>query len=521
MDYRAAAISGKAMLLRATLLLGALTLNSWGDTLAGKVVEDHSNNPLASAELRVYRLGQRQLAAHLETGPSGSFTAEGLAQGDYRIETAKPNYIGTTVRLSTLSGNLVIRLVRCGVISGQVLNAQGQPVPGASVYAMPKPADGSAPRPFASARQGVYSQVNARGQYRIHSLAPGEYAIAVSYGASTAIFGSTGGGSASAGVGSGVQLYPTNSRPQFFAVAGGEEYRNIDFAIIPNTLYSISGKVDLPDPKTKYWLALSARDQPALASAVASTAPDGSFQFEGIGSGAYTLTASGPVTGYGGRAILGPEPLFGRTQVSVGGSNVEGVTLALQKGRSLSLILQSTGTGCPANAQATLIPLEDWAAAIDRSAELNPQMPQTVDHLAPARYQVVVSRLGDSCYQPGTAILDLSSGIKDGPVTVAVAPAGSINGKLTGTMQPAAFVIALLSSDASTDAQPVQVVYPDAAGRFVFGSLRPGPYRISVQPLAEASKGRWVSERARMIEIQIAAGSPTEMELPAPVSRSQ
>jgi hypothetical protein len=393
-------------------------------------------------------------------------------------------------------------------------------VRGATVYAMPKPADGGPLRPFDALSQGNYSQVNDRGQYRLHDLGPGEYAVAVSYGASTATFGSTGGASVRAGVGSGVQFYPTNARPQFFPVSGGEEY-HADFAIIPNTLYRVTGKVDLPAPKTRYWLALTTEDQPSLAAAVAETNADDSFQFEGIAPGNYHLTASGPIGGYGGKGILEASPYFGRGQVGVGGADVEGVSLSLQKGRALSFILRSSVAkmpegACPANAHLTLVALEDWATKLDRSAELNFQKAQTVEQLAPARFQMVLSRLGDSCYQPAAAILDLSDALPEGPVPVLVAPAGSIRGKLTGTARPADFAVALMAADAATGSQSVQVAFPDAKGQFGFGGLRPGAYRIAAQLAGEASRARWITDRTRMIEIRIAAGGPTELELPAP-----
>jgi hypothetical protein len=508
------------MPVRVAVLFAMLASGAVADTLQGMVVEDHSNNPLASVEVRVYRVGIRQLAADLETDGTGRFTAAGLPAGDYRIEASKPNYLSATLRMTGVKGGLLIRLVRCAVISGEILDAQGKPVRGATAYAMPKPAGGGPLRPFDALSQGNYSQVNDRGQYRLHDLAPGEYAVAVTYGASTAIFGSTGGASVRTGLGSGVQFYPSNARPQFFAVSGGEEYR-ADFAILPNTLYSVSGSMELPAPKTRYWLALTTDDQPALAAAVAETKADGSFQFESIAPGSYHLTASGPIGGYGGKGILGTEPFFGRGQVGVGGGNVEGISISVQKGRSLSFILRSSVTqmpegACPATAQLTLTALEDWATRLDRSAEVNFKKEQTVEQLGPARFQMVVSRLGESCYQPAEAILDLSGALPEGPIVVLVAPAGSIRGKLTGTSRPADYAVALVSADAAAGTQPVQVAFPDAEGRFGFGGLRPGPYRIAAQPSGEASKARWVADRARMVEIRIAAGVPTELELPAP-----
>jgi len=500
-------------------LLTFLSITAAAETLQGVVVEDHTSNPLPSVEVRVYRTGVRQLAADLETDEAGRFLAEGLPAGDYRLEVSKPNFVNASVRLPALRSGLVIRLVHCGVITGQVLDAQGQTVAGASVYAIPKPADGGALRPFDALSHGNYSQVNARGQYRLHSLAPGEYAVAVTYGSSTSLFGSSGGGAVRAGLGSGAQFFPNNARPQFFAVSGGEEY-HADFAVLPGSLFNLSGKMDLPAPQTRFWLALTTDEQPALATAVTDTKSDGTFRFEGIAPGSYRLTASGPVGGWGGKGILRDAPFFGRTQVGVGGANVDGVAIAVQKGRPVSFILrsdpQSAAGACPSTAHLTLRATEDWATQIDRDAEINTQKEQTIDQVAPARFQMVLSGLGETCYQPGGTILDLSTEFDGKPVAVPVAAAGSIRGKLIGTSRPGDFAVALVSGDPSAPAQPVQVIFPDPDGRFSFGRLRPGVYRIAAQPTGSGSKTRWVSDRSRMIEIRIAGGSPTEMELPAP-----
>lgn len=175
---------------------------------------------------------------------------------------------------------------------------------------------------------------------------------------------------------------------------------------------------------------------------------------------------------------------------------------------------------CPPSAHLTLAALEDWATKLDREADVSFQQVQAIDQLAPARFQIGLSNLGESCYQPAVAILDLSGAFDDKPVAVLVAPAGSIHGKLTGATAPADFAVALVAADATGGNQPVVVAFPDREGRFTFGGLRPGIYRIGAQPSGEASKARWVRDRARMIEIQIAAGAPTEMELPAPPANS-
>src|SRR5215510_10918503 len=106
----------------ALLLLAALSAApAPAATLDGRIVEDHSGNPLASVEIKIYRTGQKTLAAHLETDGSGRFHAENLPDGEYRIEASKPNYIGASLQMNGVASGLQIRLVRCGVISGQVL----------------------------------------------------------------------------------------------------------------------------------------------------------------------------------------------------------------------------------------------------------------------------------------------------------------------------------------------------------------------------------------------------------------
>jgi hypothetical protein len=324
-------------------------------------------------------------------------------------------------------------------------------------------------------------------------------------------------------IGSGVQVYPTTQRPRYFAVAGGEVFPNIDFSIAPTGLRTISGKVELPDPKSRYWLALTTSDQPGLATAVAQTATDGTFRFEGVPAGSYTITAAGSVRGYGGKAVLGDSPTFGRSQVGVA-ADVEGLVITVQKPRTASFIMKSAANtqaegGCPATAQVTLTALEDFAAMIDRTGAINTVKEQPVADLAPTRYRVGIKGLGEGCYLASSPVLDLSTSAPSSVVALQVAAAGSIRGKLTGAPNPQEFSVALIAADIDTSTDPVQVVFPDSAGKFAFGGLRPGRYRIATQSAGAAARARWVIDAAKMIEIQIVAGAPTEMELPAPRSQ--
>ena len=373
----------------------------------GRVVEDHSGAPLASVELRVQRIGTARLVADLETEADGRFRLPELPAGEYRIDLSKTNYIGTTLSFSgAISQTPVVRLVRCGMISGRISDRQGKPVRGAIVYAMPKPSHGGPLRPFATQAQGSYSMVDQNGLYRLFYLPPGQYAVAVSYGASSMALGMTGSAPVSPGVGSGVIVYPKSALPQFFTVAGGEEYRNVDFNLSSGTFYTVTGKVEIPagSPQSgRFWLALAAADQPSLASASTAADADGSFRFEGIAPGSYYLFASGPSSARSSRgAVLPPEPYFARSRVEVTAQPVEGLAISPQKGQTATFVMrgaQEAKGACPEEAQLTLTALEDWAAVLDRSAPVSSSKEQVLRDLAPARYRVHFANLGDRCYQ--------------------------------------------------------------------------------------------------------------------------
>src|SRR5262249_21614201 len=239
------------------------------------------------------------------------------------------------------------------------------------------------------------------------------------------------------GVGSGVTLYPANARPRYFTVAGGEEYRGVDFTIAPAALYSVSGKVELPEAKQRFWVALSSPDQPSLATAVAQTDPDGSFLLDGVQPGAYTLYASGPSTARNSRGgFLARDRLYGTAKVQVGAENIAGISIAVHKGRSAAFLLRSRSSApaesyCSPNARLTLTGIDDWAAVLDRSVPAVFGKEIRVDDLAPARYQVGITDLGPACYQAMPLTIDLSRG-ESPAVEIAVAPAAVIRGKLTG-----------------------------------------------------------------------------------------
>ena len=483
----------------------------FAQAVSGRVVEDSSGSPLASVELKFHKSGLHELAADLETDRDGRFRAEGLAAGEYSVEVSKPNFVTATLKLRVPLAGLELRLVRYAVIAGQARDADGKPLEG-RVFSPTGRTTGSAriailvKRPGSEELEAVRTVALAEGgRYRIFDLPPGRYAVGLWWAGLSA--------------GSGAQLYPDNANPRFFTVSGGEDYRDVDFTLMPGASFSVSGKIEMPKENTPFSLALGLPEQPTLPIAQMVTERDGTFRFDKIPSGTYDLFVAGPDVGYGAfGSVLGTGPLYGRARIQVLGQNVEGISVPVSAGRSLEVVLQAHGDqapppDCPKSATVALALLEPWGILGNSPAQAAFGKPQKLADLAPARYRVTAGGLGGGCYQVNQPVVDLS-GAPSGPVAIELAAGGSIRGTLqAGQAKATDFAVVLLDADAS-DSGTARLALPDEHGHFVFDTLRPGRYRIAAQPAAGASRARWV-DLARMIEIEVPGGVPTDLELPA------
>jgi len=283
--------------------------------------------------------------------------------------------------------------------------------------------------------------------------------------------------------------------------------------ITPGATFSIGGTVDGLGGM-QYAIALALPDLPALPIAHQWIGGDGRFRLEKIPPGTYDLYAGGPASGYGAfeLTMLGENPVFGRTRVQVVAQDVEGVTVPMSAAKTVDVLLRGDTKSCPKTSEVTFDLLEPWGMFARHSVQANFDKPQTARDLAPARYSLSAGGLGAGCYQVNRPVVDLS---RDGagPVTVQLAQAGSIRGRLRGAANVKDFAVILLDAQGS-DSTAAQVAFADEQGRFEFAGLRPGHYRIAAQLAAGAAKARWVNDVAHMIEIDVPGGILTEVELP-------
>ena len=470
-----------------------------------KVMEDSSGVPLPSAELRLRKEGQYELAADLDTGRDGVARAAGLAAGDYLLEVVKPNFVTSRVKVHAPVEGLTLRLVRYGVISGQVMDERGKPVPAQIHAPYGRTIGGTRVAILAQSEAGQFgvfreTAPDEAGQFRVFDLPPGQYAVAVWYDGLQN--------------GSGMMEYPDTAHPRIFTVSGGEEYGGVDFTIVPQSTFSVSGKVHLPNEKDQYSLTLAIPGQGSMPLATTLTEPNGSFRFERVPAGSYDLLVAGPSAGYGGHAtLLGANPNFARTRVQVG-QEVKDLDIAVTPARSANVVVRAhegdkLPEGCPQTAAIAMETLEPWGILASSRPQATFGKEQSINGLAPGRYRFVASGLGAGCYQTNEAVADLSSEVGTS-TQIEVASAGELKGMLKAEGgRPSDFRVVLLPGNGVGEAR---IAIPDSQWQFSFTGLQPGEYRIAGRPAAGA-KARWIDDIAAMQTVRVRGGGATQIDL--------
>lgn len=465
-----------------------------------RVLEDAAHQPLPSAEARLQMAGKRELSADLDTDREGVARASGLAPGEYTLTVSKANYVAAKLTIRVPRAPLTVHLVHYGILSGSVTDSRGRPAPGRVQASYGRTIGGARVNILARSETGAIAvfrelDLGDDGRYRIYDLPPGEYAVGLWYDGLPD--------------GAGMTLYPDTAHPRWFTIGGGEEHNGIDFQIAQRPSVQVRGRVALPKPKTTFALALGLPDQPLLPIAQALTADDGSFVFPHVAPGTYDLFIAGPDVGYGSHdSLIDRNPLYTRTRINVGATDVGGIELAPAPGKAVVVTLGSgkPPAGCPSSAEVTVRIVEPWG--ISRSAATQTVgfgKETTIGGLPPGRIELTASNISGACYAANAPEVDLA-GEAPGKVTLELAAAGAIQGTLRAA-DPSAYTVVLLPPGADVEAR---LAVPDAAGRFSYEGLKPGKYRIAARP---AGPARWISDPTKMIEVQIPGGSPINLEL--------
>ena len=449
---------GKLCLL---VMLGLLPAG--GSVFSGRVVEDHTGNPLARAEIRITRPKSSAAVAELETDREGRFHTPDLPESVYTLRFSKTDYSSAEVTTGARTG-MVLRLTRFGAIAGKITDGEGHPVE-ARVVALTE----------SDVELGVEDPTARLGEYRIYDLPPGKYRVAIL---------SSGGWPGQRGM----LFHPNNDSPRTFEVTGGEDYTGADFLLPAGPSFRISARAQ-SNARAVGFVLVSA-DHPGHMLGQEMVSSGRAFTVEHVLPGRYEILA--------GTALPGTASQFARTPVTVVAADVDDVEVPVDQTRSAAFLLRALN-GCGTAATVELKAREAWLANRPVTAALEAGKPTTVSTLAPARYAVTVKPAGANCYPMEVPDLDLTRGSASSATEIALASAGSIHGAAKGPV-----TVVLTSHDPSFQ----RVAFPDEGGSFAFADLPPGMYHV----VGAGADGHWPGTSSGQM-VKVTGGESTVVEL--------
>ena len=459
-----------------------------GETAAieGLVVASGSGEPLKKARVFLHSLDRdRPLAATTDAG--GKFTLKNIEPGRYRLSAERDGYIGqdygqrgprgrggvlTLAREQHLR-DVVFRLVAAAVIAGRVLDADQEPLTGATVQVARFGYVGGQ-RQLVPAGQGT---TNDLGEYRLHGLAPGRYFVSAVYGSNLMdeAYAPT--------------FYPSVNDPArampVEAIAGNE-MRGIDIRLLVTRTVRVRGKVlnaatGRVEREVMVWL--SPRDAGGgLVSQQRAFAREGSFEIRGVAPGAYTLLADSQQEG---------QRYSGRQRLEVTGSNLEDVNLVLTPGVQLAGRVRLEGNG-KLNIQEVRVQLQPLSPHPmgGTGAPVNPDGSFRIPNVTSENYQIVLSGAPEDFYLQSARLgsqdvleagLDLSRGEPGGLDLVLNSGGGRIDGVVLSEKQEPLGGVEVVLVPESRRRQQLYLyknVMTDENGRFAMRGVAPGEYKV-------------------------------------------
>lgn len=318
-------------------------------TVAGMVIKLVDSAPVKKATVRLVNTEQHEKS--VITGVDGKFLLENIEPGRYSLSVVRNGYVrqeygqhhsGDPAAVLTLlpgqkMSDLVFKLVPSAVISGRVLDEDGDPLRWVHMTAF-RWSYYRGKRTFSSETEGSTDDL---GEYRLFDLVPGRYFLSARYEPGASIIAPrsmTFSGMAASEWRYVTAYYPNTSDPAKAApitVKAGDEVRSIDFLLTPSPLgVKVRGRVfNAVTGKSggSGYVWLESRDQQEALRFERLGAPtnksDGSFEISNVLPGSYDAVA---MWNYEGKRYTANQAL------EVGNADVEGILLTIAPGLNIA-----------------------------------------------------------------------------------------------------------------------------------------------------------------------------------------
>jgi hypothetical protein len=326
----------------AAVVLGVAFPGLAAEAISGQVVHALTGNPLRRVTLTATRVDGKGTPATTQVDEFGRFVFQNLAAGGYLLSGERNGFDrqihgsrsnpNTGAVLAVNDGQpvtgVVFRLFPNAVLSGRVLDADGEPMANVGVRLFR--------REFRNGRRDWYmaggTGTNDRGEYRVSGLRAGRYLVcAVDYSSGVDMPGATKGPLPEAPDRvNATTFYPNTTemeRAAPVAIARGEDLRGIDIQLIKGTAVRIRGR--LAGEAGSAMLAVGLR--PATVTQAMLTAGRGAlirpgertFEIKGVRSGSYVLTV---------QSMRDAPVVSAFLPIEVGEQHIDGVELPLSEG---------------------------------------------------------------------------------------------------------------------------------------------------------------------------------------------
>jgi hypothetical protein len=315
----------------------------------GRVINSVTGEPLRKAQLTLHAGPGSDYTATSDAG--GHFAIERIAPGSYNLTAEHQNFAvmeyGATrtgmpgKRINLAAGQSVtdveMKLTPFGVISGKVLDQDGDPVAGVPISVM-KWGFSRGGRQLMPSGGGGSS--NDRGEYRIYNLSAGRYYV-VARPVHTENFamqrdfmrGDIAAISPRAARGGQPDPPKESFTSTFYPAAAdagsasavvlsaGQEAPGIDIQLRKTRMYTVTGRIAGAQKGHRYSLSLQQADAGSSGNfggrGAAVRAEDNSFMFRGVAPGRYMLI------------VLADNRVGARQDVAVGDSDLDGVVVTM------------------------------------------------------------------------------------------------------------------------------------------------------------------------------------------------
>jgi len=461
--------------------------------MEGQLVDAVTGAPVRKAEITLWGVGtvtdQRYVTT---TTATGRFTVPDMEPGKYRMRVSKRGYSGTRYGAHTagqsgttwsvdpgqhLSG-VLWRLSPQAVITGRVLDADGEPLPKVDVSILHST--------FAAGKRKLtawgQASTNDLGEYRLFGLSPGRYYLTAT--------NMTRPGEFDSGQGYAPTYYPGTSDPagaKAIELQAGTLLRGTDITLTKTRTARIRGRVVDPDPKERVQgvgVSLQRRgdeSQYMFSNYFGPVDQQGNFEIRGVVPGAYYVEATKRGDG---KTLRAQQPIDLRE------SDIENLVLELQPGTELKGQLRIEGRTVGDLADTRIWLELDGSGNRGAGATVKTDGSFTLADVQSARYSLSIyggsgayylksARLGDQdVLESG---LDLTRGVSGTLDVVVSSNGGQVEGVvLNASEQPEVGVMVVLVPDEPRRAQTR--LYKDATtdqyGRFTIVGIAPGGYKL-------------------------------------------